>query len=242
MLIPSIDLMGGRIVQLVQGETLKLAFDDFAYWIQRFERYPLVQLIDLDAAMRQGSNAALVDQIARRLPCQVGGGIHSVEKAMAMLAAGAKRVIIGSALFDPALSGAAEPAGAENSAARRSGVNLDFARALEAAAGAERLVFSVDTKQGRVAVKGWKDRVDLTAEDAIAALEPFCAAFLYTHIDKEGTMQGFPLDVARRLRGITRRQLIVAGGIREQGEIDALDAIEVDAVAGMAVYSGILAT
>jgi phosphoribosylformimino-5-aminoimidazole carboxamide ribotide isomerase len=242
MLIPSIDLMGGRIVQLVQGETLKLAFDDFAYWIQRFERYPLVQLIDLDAAMRQGSNAALVDQIARRLPCQVGGGIHSVEKAMAMLAAGAQRVIVGSALFDPALSGAAEPAGAENSAARRSGVNLDFARALEAAAGAERLVFSVDTKQGRVAVKGWKDRVDLTAEDAIAALEPFCAAFLYTHIDKEGTMQGFPLDVARRLRGITRRQLIVAGGIREQGEIDALDAIEVDAVAGMAVYSGILAT
>lgn len=243
MLIPSIDLMGGRIVQLVQGETLKLAFDDFAYWIQRFERYPLVQLIDLDAAMRQGSNAALVDQIARRLPCQVGGGIHSVEKAMAMLAAGAKRVIVGSALFDPALSGAADPAGAaENSAARRSPVNLDFARALEAAAGAERLVFSVDTKQGRVAVKGWKDRVDLTPEDAIAALEPFCAAFLYTHIDKEGTMQGFPLEVARRLRGITRRQLIVAGGIREQGEIDALDAIEVDAVAGMAVYSGILAT
>lgn len=241
MLIPSIDLMGGRIVQLVQGETLKLAFDDFAYWIQRFERYPLVQLIDLDAAMRQGSNAALVDQIARHLPCQVGGGIHSVEKAMAMLSAGARRVIVGSALFDPALGAPAAEA-AENSASRRSVVNLDFARALEAAAGTERLVFSVDTKQGRVAVKGWKDRVDLTAEDAIAALEPFCGAFLYTHIDKEGTMQGFPLEVARSLRGITRRQLIVAGGIREQSEIDALDAIKVDAVAGMAVYSGILST
>ena len=121
-------------------------------------------------------------------------------------------------------------------------MNLDFARALGEAAGAERLVFSVDTKQGLVAVKGWKDRVDLTPQDAIAALEPFCGAFLYTHIDKEGTMQGFPLEIARSLRGITHRQLIVAGGIREQSEIDALDAINVDAVAGMAVYSGMLAT
>jgi phosphoribosylformimino-5-aminoimidazole carboxamide ribotide isomerase len=103
-------------------------------------------------------------------------------------------------------------------------------------------VFSVDTKQGRVAVKGWKDKVDLTADQAIPQLEPYCAGFLYTHIDREGTMQGFPIEVAQRLRGITTRQLIVAGGIREQGEIDTLHAIGVDAVAGMAVYSGILAT
>lgn len=243
MLIPSIDLMGGRIVQLVHGETLKLAFDDFSYWIRRFEHYPLVQLIDLDAAMRQGDNAALIDRIAQHLPCQVGGGIHSVDKAMAMLDAGAKRVIIGSALFGSAQAGSSPGNGpAEAEKPDRSPVNLDFARALTAAAGAERLVFSVDTKQGRVAVKGWKDRVNLTPEQAMAELEPFCHAFLYTHIDKEGTMEGFPLEIARKLRGVTARQLIVAGGVREQAEIDALDAMHVDAVAGMAVYSGLLAT
>src|ERR1700755_3661027 len=99
MLIPSIDLMGGRIVELVHGETLKLAFDDFEYWIGRFQNYPLVQLIDLDAAMRQGDNSELITKIARRLPCQVGGGIGTVEKAAGVLAAGGRRVIVGSALF-----------------------------------------------------------------------------------------------------------------------------------------------
>ena len=94
MLIPSIDLLGGRIVQLVQGEKLRLAFDDFEYWIDKFSQFPLVQLIDLDAAMRQGENSALVAQIAKRLPCQAGGGIHSIERARQMLESGAKRVII----------------------------------------------------------------------------------------------------------------------------------------------------
>ncbi len=223
MLIPSIDLMGGRIVQLVRGETLKLAFDDFEYWIGRFQRYPLVQLIDLDAAMRQGDNGELITRIASRLPCQVGGGIGTVEKAAAVLSAGARRVIVGSALFG----------GADL-------VNIGFARTLSGAVGLEQLVFSIDTKQGRVAVKGWKDQVELTPDEAVPQLEPFCGGFLYTHIDREGTMQGFPIEVAHRLRQRTKRQLIVAGGIREQAEIDALDSIGVDAVAGMAVYSGVL--
>src|SRR6202050_5983751 len=99
MLIPSIDLLGGRIVQLVQGEKLRLAFDDFEYWIEKFGKFPLVQLIDLDAAMRQGDNSALVEQIAKRLPVQAGGGIHSIERARQLLDSGAKRVIIGSAFF-----------------------------------------------------------------------------------------------------------------------------------------------
>jgi phosphoribosylformimino-5-aminoimidazole carboxamide ribotide isomerase len=229
MLIPSIDLMGGRIVQLVQGKELKLAFDDFEHWIERFSSYPVVQLIDLDAAMRQGSNRALIEQIAQRLPCQVGGGIGSVDRAREVLAAGARRVIIGSALFDAA------------GLTKEHLVRRDFAHELADAVGVERLVFSVDTREGRIAIKGWKQQVDLTPEMALTALEPYCAAFLYTHIDREGTMQGFPLDVARRLRGITGRQLIVAGGIREQQEIDALSAMGVDAVAGMAVYLGRLA-
>jgi phosphoribosylformimino-5-aminoimidazole carboxamide ribotide isomerase len=230
MLIPSIDLMGGRIVQLVQGRELKLAFDDFEPWIQRFSGYPLVQLIDLDAAMRQGSNSALIEQIAGRLPCQVGGGIGSIERAQEMLAAGARRVIIGSALFDAAA--VIGDGGAERL------VRREFAAKLSEAVGTEQLVFSVDTREGHIAIKGWKQKVNLTADTAMAALEPYCAAFLYTHIDREGTMQGFPLEVASKLRAATKRQLIVAGGIREQKEIDALSAMGVDAVAGMAVYLG----
>jgi phosphoribosylformimino-5-aminoimidazole carboxamide ribotide isomerase len=224
MLIPSIDLLGGRIVQLVQGEKLRLAFDDFEYWIERFSRFPLVQLIDLDAAMRQGENSALVEQIAKRLPVQAGGGIHTVERARQVLEAGAQRVIIGSALFS------AEGA-----------VNTEFAAKLAAAVGAERVVAGIDTKNGRIAVKGWKAQVELTPDDAIPQLEPYATAFLYTHVDTEGTMRGFPSDVAARLRKLTKKQFIVAGGIRSQQEVDALDALGADAVVGMAVYTELLA-
>jgi phosphoribosylformimino-5-aminoimidazole carboxamide ribotide isomerase len=220
MLIPSIDLLGGRIVQLVQGEKLRLAFDDFEYWIEKFSKYPLVQLIDLDAAMRQGDNSALVAQIAKRLPVQAGGGIHTIDHARQVLDAGARGVIIGSALFSEA-----------------GAVNTEFAASLAASIGADRVVAGIDTKNGRIAVKGWKAQVALTPDDAIPLLEPYAAAFLYTHVDGEGMMQGFPIDVAARLRKLTTRRLIVAGGIRNQQEVDALDALGADAVVGMAVYT-----
>ncbi|WP_109487451.1 HisA/HisF-related TIM barrel protein [Occallatibacter savannae] len=224
MLIPSIDLLGGRIVQLVQGEKLKLAFDDFEYWIEKFSKYPLVQLIDLDAAMRQGNNSVLVAQIAKRLPVQVGGGVRSVERAREVLNAGAQKVIVGSSLFT------------EGGA-----VDVKFAAEMAEGVGAERVVAGIDTKNGRIAVKGWKAQVALTADDAIPQLEPYAGAYLYTHVDGEGMMQGFPIDVAVRLRKLTKRQLIVAGGIRSQQELDELHAMKVDAVAGMAVYTNLLA-
>lgn len=223
MLIPSIDLLGGRIVQLVRGEKLRLAFDDFEYWIEKFARYPLVQLIDLDAAMRQGDNAELVAQIAKRLPCQVGGGIATADRARAVLDAGAKRVIVGSALF------------------REGAVNTEFAAEMAQAVGSDRVVAGIDTKNGRIAVKGWKANVELTPDQAIPELEPYAAAFLYTHVDGEGMLQGFPMDVAARLRKLTQRQLIVAGGIRSQEEIDTLAGLGADAVVGMAVYTNLLA-
>ena len=223
MLIPSIDLLGGQIVQLVQGEKLRLAFDDFEYWIEKFSKFPLVQLIDLDAAMRQGDNSALVAQIAKRLPVQAGGGIHTIERAKQVLNAGAKRVIIGSALFS------AEGA-----------VNTEFAATLASAVGADRVVAGIDTKNGRIAVRGWKAQVALTPDEAIPQLESHVAAFLYTHVDGEGMMQGFPIATAARLRKLTLRQLIVAGGIRSQLEVDALDALGADAVVGMAVYTELL--
>jgi phosphoribosylformimino-5-aminoimidazole carboxamide ribotide isomerase len=224
MLIPSIDLLGGRIVQLEQGAKLRLAFDDFDFWIEKFSRFPLVQLIDLDAAMRQGDNTALVTQIAKKLLCQVGGGIRDHERAQRMLDAGARRIIVGSSFFS------AEGA-----------VNTNFAAELEQAIGADKIVAGIDTRNGRIAVKGWRDEVALTPDQAIPQLEPYVSAFLYTHVDGEGLLQGFPIDAAQRLRGLTGRQLIVAGGIRSQQEVDALDQIGADAVVGMAVYTNLLA-
>lgn len=223
MLIPSIDLMGGRIVQLVQGEKLKLAFDDFEYWIERFSRYPLVQLIDLDAAMRKGDNRPLIEQITRRLPCQIGGGLRTREQAQSLLRMGAKRVIFGSVLFRADVE---------------SPVNVEAAAEIADAIGPEAFVASIDTKGGKVAIRGWQEQTSVSPLDAMRQLESYCGSFLYTHVDTEGTMTGFPFAVAESLCAATSRKLIVAGGIREQQEIDALDAIGVDAVAGMAVYSG----
>jgi phosphoribosylformimino-5-aminoimidazole carboxamide ribotide isomerase len=223
MLIPSIDLLGGRIVQLERGEKLRLAFDDFEYWIEKFARFPLVQLIDLDAAMRRGDNSTLAEKISQRLPCQVGGGIRSIERAREVLDAGAQRVIVGSALF--------------GQTGGRGYVNTEFAASLAEAVGPECVVAGIDTRHGRIAVKGWKAIVELTPDGAIKQLEPYVSAFLYTHVEGEGLMQGFPVDIAVRLRDLTRRQLIVAGGIRDEKEVEALDALEVDAVVGMAIYT-----
>jgi phosphoribosylformimino-5-aminoimidazole carboxamide ribotide isomerase len=220
MLIPSIDLMGGKIVQLIQGKHKALEFDDFAPWVERFSRFPLVQLIDLDAALGRGSNRALVQQLCRQLPCQVGGGVRNLQVAEQLLAEGARRLIIGSALFDA------------------SGLNTDFARELDQAVGRERLVFALDSKNGRVVTHGWKTDTDIIARDAIDVLEPWCGAFLYTHVDTEGLMQGIPMDIVRNLRRATSRQLMVAGGIASMEEVENLNLMRVDAVLGMAIYTG----
>ncbi len=225
--------MGGRIVQLVRGEKLALSFDDFDYWIERFSKYPMVQLIDLDAAMRQGENSELIAGICKRLPCQVGGGLRSAEDGRRLLDAGARRVIFGSSLFGPDAEGV-------EIKRRHKVIRLEFAEGLKRELGEEALCFSVDTKGGKVAVRGWKESVELGPEEAVTWLEDDCAAFLYTHVDTEGTMAGFPLDVAAILRATTGRQLIVAGGIKAMSEVETLDAMGVDAVAGMAVYSGVM--
>ena len=222
MLIPSIDLMGGKIVQLVQGRKKALEFDDFDAWVARFKKYPLVQLIDLDAALGTGDNVALVREAARQLPCQVGGGIRSLEAVQAALAAGAQRVILGSALF------------AEDK------LDRDSAERIANAVGSHRLVFALDAIGGRVVIHGWRKQTAVSPLEMIQALEPFCGAFLYTHVDTEGLLRGFPLEVIRPLREATARQLIAAGGIRAQREIDDLHAIGVDAVVGMAIYQGLL--
>ena len=222
MLIPSIDLMGGKIVQLVQGEKKALEFENFREWVERFSRYPLVQLIDLDAAMGNGNNQALLREFCGKLPCQVGGGIRSAENARQVFEAGAKKVILGTSLI------------------RDGAVDVAFAASLSEEFGTERLVMAIDSRGGRVAIHGWKAITTITPAEMMHTLEPYCSAFLYTHIDTEGLLQGIPMDVIRGLRGLTSRRLIAAGGIRSQQEIDELDAMDVDAVVGMAIYSGLI--
>jgi phosphoribosylformimino-5-aminoimidazole carboxamide ribotide isomerase len=220
MLIPSIDLMGGKIVQLVQGDKKKLEFDNFDYWIHRFSKYPIVQLIDLDAARGVGRNRELVKQIVGQLTCQVGGGIRDVATAQELLDLGVRKVIIGSALL------------------ANGQINQDHARALADVVPKAALMFALDSRGGRVAVDGWRQQTTVTAFDMIRELETFCDNFLYTHIDTEGLMGGIPMETVHAIRAATKRHLVVAGGITEQNEIDTLDALGIDAVVGMAVYSG----
>jgi phosphoribosylformimino-5-aminoimidazole carboxamide ribotide isomerase len=220
MLIPSIDLQNGSVVQLVQGDKLAITAPDAEPWIVKFSRFPRVQLIDLDAAMGKGDNGKIVADICRRLPCRVGGGIRSIDRARAVLESGAHAVIASSALF------------------RDGAVDVAFAEALAMAVGREHVIAAVDSKGGRVAIHGWKTVLPITAVDAVKALEPYCDEFLYTHVDKEGLMQGTDMGAILAVRHATSRRLTAAGGITTWAEIDALDAQAVDAVVGMAVYTG----
>src|SRR5262245_33356142 len=222
MLIPSIDLQSGAVVQLVQGERLAIKDEDVFAWVRRFERFPKVQVIDLDAAMGTGDNLALVKQIASSLTCRVGGGIRSAARAREVLAAGAQHVIVGSALFSNGRP------------------DLDFAKGLAEAVGRDRLIAAVDSRNGHVVIHGWKTMLDITAVDAVFALEPYCSEFLYTHVDTEGLMGGTNLDAIRAVRDATSNRVTAAGGITTRDEIDNLDAMGVDAVVGMAIYTGTL--
>ena len=229
MLIPSIDLRKGKVVQLIQGETLAIESSDLDGWIERFAKFPAVQLIDLDAAMGIGTNDELVRRIAASLPCRVGGGVRSVGRAEDLLAAGAKAVIVGSAFFD--IRRSAEEGGV---------VKHDFARALADAVGMHHVIGAVDARGGRVVIHGWKTTLPITPVQAVKALDKYCGEFLYTHVDKEGLMQGTDMEAIRAVAAATSSKVTAAGGITTREEIDALHALGVDAVVGMAIYTGAL--
>jgi len=220
VLIPSIDLQGGRIVQLVQGERLAIETDDFEGWIARFARFPDVQLIDLDAAKNAGDNYGVVRELCGRLPCRVGGGVRTIDRAQALLDAGARKVIFGSSLF------------------RSGAVDTAFALELSSQISPERLIAAVDARGGQVAIDGWRTRLPITPVEAIRALDPFVGEFLFTNVDVEGLMQGIDREAIRAVRGATSRCVTAAGGVTTQEEVDWLDSLGVNAVAGMAIYTG----
>jgi phosphoribosylformimino-5-aminoimidazole carboxamide ribotide isomerase len=220
MLIPSIDLQGGRIVQLVQGEKLAVETSDVDGWVGRFSGYPKVQLIDLDAAKSEGQNDPLIREICSRLPCRVGGGIRTIARAQDVLAMGATHVILSSALF------------------RDGAPDLVFARTLAEAIGRDRVIAAVDSRGGRIAIHGWRTILEVSTLDAVRALEPYVDEFLYTHVDLEGLMRGTDVDAIQAVRAATSRRVTAAGGISSHEEVATLDGLGVDAVVGMAIYTG----
>jgi phosphoribosylformimino-5-aminoimidazole carboxamide ribotide isomerase len=220
MLIPSIDLQSGAVVQLIQGERLAIRDDDVFRWVRRFERFPKVQVIDLDAATGVGDNLALVRQIAASLTCRVGGGIRTIARAREVLDAGAQQIIAGSSFF------------------KEGQPDLAFATALADAVGMDRVIAAVDSRGGQVVIHGWKTTLKITAVQAVHALEPYCGEFLYTHVDAEGLMRGTDMNAIRAVRHATTRRVTAAGGITTRREIDELDALGVDSVVGMALYTG----
>jgi len=214
MIIPCIDLMDGKVVQLVQGRDKALEGDAPLEMLRKFAAFPEIQVIDLDAAMGKGENSALVELLASRAKCRVGGGVRTADRARRLVDLGAHRVIVGTAAFTPAL------------------------QEIAAAVGPERILVALDSKGGKIVVKGWQEATDFTAEEVIGRLEPFCSGFLCTYVDKEGMLQGTDLDWFRRLRAATKHELTAAGGITTMDDVRELLRMNVHAALGMAIYTG----
>jgi phosphoribosylformimino-5-aminoimidazole carboxamide ribotide isomerase len=214
VILPCIDLMDGKVVQLVQGRDKALEGDAPLEMLRKFAAFPEIQLIDLDAAMGKGENDDLVKLLAGRAVTRVGGGVRSAGRATALVDQGAHKVIVGTAAFTPALA------------------------EIVKAVGKKRLIIALDSKGGRIVVKGWQEATNRTAGEVIRELEPWCSGFLCTYVDKEGMLQGTDLAWFRRLRDATDLELTAAGGITTMDEVKALLDMNVNAALGMAIYTG----
>ena len=228
MLIPCIDLQGGQAVQLVHGRRRELAVADVFGLLDRFRNYEWLHVIDLDAAMRKGENNALVAELCRRakrhykMKIRVGGGIRTSARARELVRLGAAQIIVGSAAF-------------------KSGrIDKRFLHNLAKAVPKKRIVIALDTYKGKITVQGWRKSLPLVPHEVMGELEPFCAAFLCTDVDREGTLSGANLNYFAELRAATSHPIIAAGGIKTRREISALEKLNMDAAVGMAVYKNVL--
>jgi phosphoribosylformimino-5-aminoimidazole carboxamide ribotide isomerase len=222
MIIPCIDLQGGKAVQLVRGRKLALSVDDVLGLLERFRNYPILHVIDLDAAIGTGSNGRWIKTLSRRakMKIRVGGGIRSVARAEKILSWGAEKIIVGSAAF------------------RDGQIAHAFLQKLRACVGRKNVILALDTERGQIVVRGWRERLQLRAAGVIPQLEPYCSEFLCTFVDNEGTMKGTDLAWFRELRRITKKPITAAGGIRSHKEVRALEKLGMHAAVGMALYLG----
>ncbi len=212
--------MDGKVVQLVQGRDKALEIDRAEEMLERFSAFPQIQVIDLDAAIGRGANNSLVSMLASRATIRAGGGVRTVERAKALLDQGAFRVIVGTSAFTT------------------EGTNHTFLSNLARSLGRDRIVIALDSKGGRIVVKGWRESTSFTAEQVIGELEPYCSGFLCTYVDKEGMMQGTDLDWFARLRAATDLEITAAGGITTLDDIRALERLNIHSAVGMAIYTG----
>lgn len=220
MIIPCIDLQGGKVVQLVQGREKALEAAPPLEMLARFAAFPEIQVIDLDAAMGQGENNVIVETLTAKARCRVGGGVRTPDRATALRTCGADKIIVGTSAFTA------------------TGVNHQLLATIAAAVTPERIMIAIDTKAGHITVKGWTESTNLTAEDVIAELDPYCGGYLATYVDKEGMMQGTDLEWFARLRAATPKPITAAGGITTLDDIRALTAMSIDCALGMAIYTG----
>jgi phosphoribosylformimino-5-aminoimidazole carboxamide ribotide isomerase len=220
LVVPCIDLQDGKVVQLVQGKKKALEGEAPLVMLERFAGFPEIQVIDLDAAMGRGANDAIVELLAGRARCRVGGGVRSAERAMTLVKQGASQVIVGTAAF------------------RGDGINSELLSQIAAAIGREKVLIALDSLGGRIVVKGWQESTQLTALEVIQQLEPYCGGFLCTYVDKEGMMQGTDLEWFASLRAASSLPITAAGGITTIDDVRALLDLGIHAALGMAIYTG----
>jgi phosphoribosylformimino-5-aminoimidazole carboxamide ribotide isomerase len=225
MIIPCIDLQNGKAVQLIHGRKRALAIDDVLGLLDRFSGYPILHIIDLDAAMRKGSNSRLIKVLCARakMKVRVGGGIRTVAPAARILSWGAEKIIVGSAAF------------------KDGKVNREFLHVLRKRVGKNRVVIALDTERGNIVVRGWRERLKLRPAEVIPELEPYCSGFLSTLVDNEGAMRGTNLKWFRELQRTTKLPITAAGGITTMREVAALEKAGMNSAIGMAIYTGKLA-
>jgi len=222
MIFPSIDLMKGKVVQLVQGkkENKKIELDNVFELAKKFSKYE-IQIIDLDAAMDDGNNLDIIKDLCSRYKCRVGGGIRGLKRADELIKAGAKKVIIGSRLFN-----------------EEGDIDFMFLKKLNKYIGKDKIIIAIDSKDGQVVIKGWKKSTGVDPLKIVKKLEPYCSEFLYTYVDKEGMMQGTDFETLRKLKYATDNDITAAGGISSNEEINRLERLGVNSVLGMALYTG----
>ena len=222
MIIPCIDLMDGKAVQLVQGKEKVIEIEDIDGLLERFQAFPVIHVIDLDAAKGVGSNLSTVLRILKLRKARVGGGVRSVDRADELVGAGAEQVIVGTSAFSS------------------SGVNQPFLEALAAKVSASKICVALDSLGGKIVVKGWQESLLFSASELVKQLEPYCGSFLCTYVDAEGTMLGSDLEWFRDLQAITPHRIIAAGGFSALAQVGEATQQGLDVALGMAIYTGAL--
>ena len=211
MIVPSIDLQGGRTVQLIGGEKKAIDAGDPMPIARKFRIAGEIAVIDLDAAMGKGSNAALIEAVLAEAPARVGGGIRDLATATRWLDAGAARIIIGTAAKPELLSRLPR----------------------------QRVIAALDARHGEVVVEGWKTATGAKILDRVAELKAHVGGFLVTFVELEGRLGGTNLELAKEIvTAADGCRVTIAGGVTTAEEIKALDEIGADAQVGMALYTG----